>query len=367
MITKALVKFVAALVVLFTNVTVQADVFNMGGTRNTTTGTWTGLANLEMVTVDNSGNGGEWSGQSYGGYGPNRVCGAVDYIYQIAKYEVTAGQYAEFLNAKAKTDPYGLWVEAMGAKELAINSSGCAIQRSGASGNYTYSVPDDWANRPICYVSFWNAARFCNWLSNGQRDGDTESGAYTLNGYKGQDGRDIKHNPGATFWIPTEDEWYKAAYHKNDGATSNYWNYPTQTDQIPSNILSNTANNNANFWYDAHCSVGTPYFRTEVGAFASSPGPYGTFDQGGNAMEWNEEVVYEGTSSSSRGIRGGSYGSSGTADLNASLSNGRSPSGEWAGIGFRVASIPEPSMIISLLGLGVSGLVVYACRRYKPE
>ena len=34
----------------------QADVFNMGGTRNPTTGTWTGLASLEFVTVGNPGN-----------------------------------------------------------------------------------------------------------------------------------------------------------------------------------------------------------------------------------------------------------------------------------------------------------------------
>ena len=62
---------------------------------------------VETVTVGNPGNAGEWSGESYGGYGPDRICGAVDYTYNIGKYEVTAGQYTEFLNAVAGVDT--LW------------------------------------------------------------------------------------------------------------------------------------------------------------------------------------------------------------------------------------------------------------------
>ena len=58
---------------------------------------------IETVPVGNLGNTGQWSGESYGGWGPNRVCGAVDYAYHVGKYEVTAGQYCEFLNAVAPT------------------------------------------------------------------------------------------------------------------------------------------------------------------------------------------------------------------------------------------------------------------------
>ena len=46
---------------------------------------------IDWVTVSNPGNTGEWSGESYGGYGPDAICGAVDYEYQIGTYEVTAG------------------------------------------------------------------------------------------------------------------------------------------------------------------------------------------------------------------------------------------------------------------------------------
>ncbi|HET6427976.1 MAG TPA: PEP-CTERM sorting domain-containing protein, partial [Phycisphaerae bacterium] len=62
--------------------------------------------------------------------------GAVDYEYRIGKYEVTAGQYCEFLNAVAKTDTYGLYNTEMDGNAYAS----CKIQRSGSSGGYTYTV-----------------------------------------------------------------------------------------------------------------------------------------------------------------------------------------------------------------------------------
>ena len=83
-------------------------------------------------------------------------------------------------------------------------------------------------------MSFWDACRFCNWLHNGQGDGDTEDGAYTLKGYRGTDGRKVKRNPGAKWFIPNEDEWYKAAYYdpQKPGGPG-YWDYPTRSDTKP--------------------------------------------------------------------------------------------------------------------------------------
>src|SRR2546426_9948042 len=40
--------------------------------------------------------------------------GSVGYPYQISKYEVTNAQYAEFLNAVAKTDTNALYSTSMG-------------------------------------------------------------------------------------------------------------------------------------------------------------------------------------------------------------------------------------------------------------
>jgi len=128
--------------------------------------------NIETVPVGNPGNAGELSGEGAGGSGPDRICGAVAYAYNIGKYEVTAGQYTAFLNAVAATDTYGLYNSSMWS-----SSDGCKIERTGSSGSYSYSVAGDWANRPVNYVSFWDAARFVNWLHNGQGNGDTESGA----------------------------------------------------------------------------------------------------------------------------------------------------------------------------------------------
>ena len=218
------------------------------------------------ASVGNPGNTGEGAGAGYGGYGPNAIVGAVNYTYDIGKFEVTAAQYTEFLNAKAATDTHALYSTIMWS-----STYGCKIQRSGTSGSYTYSVAADRANRPVNYVSFWDAARFANWLQNGRGNGDTETGAYTLSGYKGTDGRTIARNSGAKFFVPSENEWHKAAHHKNDGVTGNYFDYPTGSDSMPGRDLSEATNsgNNANYYLNGYTwpnpagfAIGSPFYRT---------------------------------------------------------------------------------------------------------
>ena len=136
--------------------------------------------------------------------------GAVSYVYQIAKNETTISQYAEFLNAVAKTDSYALYSSSMTTSF--ING----ISQSGSSGSFTYSVAAGSGNKPIAYVSWFDAARFCNWMQNGQQTGTgaaltAETGAYTLDGTTS--GVSVSKNAGATVWIPSESEWYKAAYY----------------------------------------------------------------------------------------------------------------------------------------------------------
>ncbi len=131
---------------------------------------------IETVPVGDPGNRGDTQFMRDGTSG----YGSVGYAYNTGTYEVTAGQYSAFLNAVAETDTYGLYHLAMWS-----DSRGCKIQRSGSSGNYTYTVAADWANRPVNYVGFWDACRFANWLHNGQPEGPqgagtTETGAYTL-------------------------------------------------------------------------------------------------------------------------------------------------------------------------------------------
>ncbi len=227
---------------------------------------------IETVPVGNPGNDGENSGESEpDGYGPDRICGAVDYVYRIGTFELTAGQYAEFLNAVAATDTYGLYNPGMDS------TYGCQITQHGDSGNFTYdfsggtveapgSTAADWENRPVNFISWGDAARFANWLHNGQPTGaqdlsTTEDGSYYLNGAM-TNGELIAvvREDDATWVVPSEDEWYKAAYY--DGGSGVYYDYPTSSDSVPSNILGDPTDpgNNATF-SDSGQTIGSPYWR----------------------------------------------------------------------------------------------------------
>jgi formylglycine-generating enzyme required for sulfatase activity len=90
--------------------------------------------------------------------------------------------------------------------------------------------------------------------------------------------------------------------------------------------------------------------------------PYGTFDQGGNVFEWNDAVV----AADGRGLRGGSIFPSDSGDLRANLRFGAYWALEDSNVGFRVASIPEPSMSL-LLMTGLLGLGAQCSLRRKPN
>ena len=303
---------------------------------------------IETVPVGNPGNANDIHGDGYGGVG---------YVYNIGMFEVTAGQYTEFLNAVAGKAHYELYDTDM--SDPTAGTYGCNIQQDCSSGSCTYSVATLWENRPVNYVSWGDAARFANWLHNGQPTGaqdlsTTEDGSYYLNGATTNgELMAIVRELDATWVIPSEDEWYKAAYHHNDGVTGNYWDYPTSNDSEPGYVnnggnLSGTGDpfveggtdpgNYATYDGDGGTNgIGPPYYLTNVGEWENSDSPYGTFDQGGNAWEWNEAVLY----GSYRGVRGGSF------DYNdyyllAAARNYNYPTGEGYGLGFRVAEVAEP-------------------------
>ena len=328
---------------------VRGDVFNMGP----------GLTSLETVHVGNPGNAADDTGY-----------GSVAYEYNIGKYEVTAGQYCEFLNAVATTDTYGLYNTNM---DVANYTYGCNIKRSGSSGTYSYSVETDWANRPVNFVSWGDSARFANWLHNGQPTGPqglatTENGAYYLNGETSDAALlAVNRETKARWAITSENEWYKAAYY--NPITGSYFDYPTSSNTAPGYVnnsgnLSGTGNlfvesgtdpgNYATYDGDGSTDgIGSPYHRTAVGEWENSDSPYGTFDQGGNIWEWTEAILY----GSYRGLRGGSFVYR-VYDLHASDRDNYvgSPTFEYGSLGFRVSEVPEPATV-AVLAFGAVALM----------
>ena len=318
--------------------------------------------NIDLVPVGNAGNAGELSGSG----DLARICGAVGYTYNIGKYEVTAGQYTAFLNAVGGVDTYFLYNSNMSNTS---NGSGIVQSGGGTVGNpYTYSVAADFANRPVNYVFWGDAARFANWLHNNQPTASqgpstTEDGAYNLNGATtNADLLAISREADWKWTITNEDEWYKAAYYKGGGTSAGYWDYPTGVDTpaTPGRDMDDVSGNNANY----HQGLETPYpidsgdsgkYTTIMGEFQNSDSPYGTFDQGGNVWEWNESFLY----GSSRGLRGGSFAYDSNGLLASSRGNGIYPDDESSYVGFRVASVPEPGSLAMLAGIALTALLYH--------
>ncbi|MEN9666739.1 MAG: hypothetical protein RLZZ326_3102 [Planctomycetota bacterium] len=327
----------------------------------------------QEVTVGNAGNANDTGGGSIG---------TVAYDYQIGKYDVTIGQYTAFLNAVARTDTNSLYSSSMGT-----DGNIAGISRTGGSGSYTYSVLGS-ANRPITYVSWWDSARFSNWMANGQPTGlqtstTTENGAYNVNGAtSGNAVAKNATNPNTsaapTFYIPTENEWYKAAYYSpNYGGpgVGGYYAYATQSNTAPGNVVGSLANQanyigNNGFYSVTQSSSysGSQIYLTDVGAFSGSGSFYGTFDQTGNVFQWND---LDGTVGSSRGLWGGGwdYYAYGVSSSDAGSDD---PANEYSLIGFRLASpvsvsgVPEidPNGLSAALGLIAAGLGLLERRRY---
>ncbi len=323
---------------------------------------------VEMVRVGNPGNAPDTTGY-----------GNVSYEYFIAKYETTIGQYTAFLNAVAAKDLYGLYDPGM---QSTVSCAG--IQRSGQAGAYTYAVvgpsgvtppgATSGPNRPIALLTWFDAARFANWMANGQPTGTqnsatTEDGAYTLNGATSgsvSTRNAINPNTGEppAYFIPLENEWYKAAFYSPDlnGGAGGYHLYATQSDVSPGNVLGSGANqvnyiiSATGFFSVTQSPTFSPSqnYLNDIGAFTSSASYYGTFDQNGNVWEWTD---LPGSPVTYRILRGGAWTS--FADYLESVYRLGSATGSTSSnVGFRLAAPviqPAPSLVIPMVSVGQPG------------
>ena len=251
--------------------------------------------------------------------------GAVPYSYRIAKYEVTNREYVALLNAVAVTaDSSRLYDEQMTVDRLG------GIERSGDAGAYRYAIKEGMAEMPVNFVCFDNAVRFCNWQHHGRPTGapgasTTEDGAYAIT-----NGTMVgPRKPGARCFLPSENEWYKAAYFdpaKDGPGKAGYWQYPTRSDTPPKGSKPDpTGVNVANL-------NGAAGGLTDVGAYPLAKSAYGVFDLVGNVTEWNETLVGR-----ARGERGGGYKHAVDHALASFRTRRGGPFNRKGVIGFRIA------------------------------
>ena len=287
----------------------QADTFGTSGNEFT----------IDFVSIGNTGNAADTTGY-----------GAVPYEYRIGKYEISQD----------------------------------AITKATASGMANVSAGPWTGSQPAANMSWYEAAAFVNWLntSTGKQAAYnlTFSGSWSMTLWSSADawqlgGENLYRHKDAFYFLPSENEWYKAAYYNPGG--SNYFLYPTGSNDAPTAVASGT-------------SAGTAVYNgvAAVPAIVDSAGglsPYGAMGQSGNVWEWNESAFGGSNSSSSEGraFRGGDWLSPELFVLSSSFRLANDPTFENNFVGFRVASVPEPSTYALVLMAGGAWLLRKRLRR----
>ena len=277
---------------------------------------------MEFVTIGNPNNTADTTGS------PNPA-GSVAYTYNLAKYEVSRGQ----------------------------------IDKANSAGSLGIMLADmtyfggNGVNKPATGITIYEAATYVNWLNTST--GGTAAYKFVGGTFQlwsptdaGYNANNMFRNSLAKYVIASSNEWYKGAYGSPNGT---WYDYPTGSDIAPTAVANGTDTNTA-----VYGGQSGPADIDNAGGLS----PWGTMAQGGNVWEWNE-TAYDGSNNiagESREFRSGHWLYEGFG-MGSSTRGGDSedPTYGGDGMGFRVASVPEPSSL-SLLALGG---VVMALRRRR--
>lgn len=274
--------------------------------------------------------------------------GSVNHYYLIGRTEVTNTEYAAFLNAIGQQNANGVYNANMG-----VTSTGTfgGIIQGGTSGSFTYTTAAGFENKPVNWVTWFSAARYVNWLENGQpvdaSGAAVNSGAYNVG--TATSGNIVTRTAGSTWYLPSASEWFKAAFYNPSTAT--YSTYGTGMNTIQSGTGGAASDGVV---YQVISSGPQP-----VGSYVNAESSYGLYDASGNVREWTGKInpTASATNLQEAYIANGSF--AGGTDFSVSIDNGVYALGtsSSSGVGFRVAAVPEPSaMALAAAGLaGVAG------------
>ncbi len=255
------------------------------------------LSGIDFVNITHSGNA-PWSGD---GTMPDRAIGrgAVDHEFSIGRFEVNTAQWVEFMNS-AFDRPAGDSIPHVFAPTF-WGATSTAPLNSGNPDARRWTVPTGNDMRAVGNITWRTAAIYCNWLCNGKGVDQSAfmNGAYdvTTFGFEPSQFGDrftdqFTHTPGAAYYIPSWDEWMKAAHYdpnklNSDGSTGGWWSYSNGTDQ-PWIGAPPSQGGTANFGFGGS---GQPNpFVIPLGAY-SGTSPWGLFDIAGATTEWTESVL----------------------------------------------------------------------------
>ena len=297
-----------------------------------------------LIPVPDPGNyGTTGSGSVYGG-----GLGFVRHKFFVGAYEVSNDEYCRFLNA---VDPFGANALLLYSTSMAASPSGGIAFTAEAPAGAKYSTLPNMADKPVNFVSWLDAARFCNWINNGSTaTASTEFGAYDLSGPSATNATRL---PGAVWFLPSEDEWFKAAYGYPTGlptAKYSYFSFATGNTLTPTAVFANSigqglrgaglagsSGNSANFNGRANWNGSTGGNVTSVGG-NGGPSFYGAFDIDGNVSEWTDTQPTLGR----RVVRGGNFSSTTISRL--VVANAVAGT-EAADIGFRVVRMSDSTLV----------------------